>query len=118
MEIQEAITAFAQSEKIKSGIIWVSQVLELANGLPDKEKQGGEKVIKTLIDMIVNEIRLSQNVTNDSSWEEIEKVIDQAVIMIDSGVAHESIPHLTRALSLVVGICHSSMSFLKEKKLL
>ena len=33
MEINEAIMALSQSEKIKAGLIWVSQVLGLQQGL-------------------------------------------------------------------------------------
>ena len=32
MKTQEAVLAFSQSEKIKSGIIWISQVLEFLTG--------------------------------------------------------------------------------------
>ena len=61
MNTKEAIMAFSQSEKIKSGIIWVSQLLELLRGLPEPEKQGAEKAIKLLVDMIFQEIQLRPN---------------------------------------------------------
>jgi hypothetical protein len=118
MNTQEAIMAFSQSEKLKSGIIWVSQALELLSGLPTPEKPGAEKIIKMKIDMIVQEIRLARRVTGDSAWDEIEVVIDQALVMINSGVAPESVVHLTRALSRVTSIGHRSMSTLKEKGLI
>jgi len=110
--------AFSQSEKIKSGIIWVSQALELLRGLPTPEKSGAEKTIKLKIDMIVQEIRLAKNVTGDPAWDDIEAVLDQAMVMINSGVAPESVVHLTQALSRVTSIGHRSMSMLKEKGLI
>ncbi|MBC8418462.1 MAG: hypothetical protein KJ573_17285 [Proteobacteria bacterium] len=118
MNIHEAIMAFSQSEKVKSGIIWVSQALELLGGLPTHEKQGAEKIIRMKVDMIVQEIRLARNVTGDAAWDNIEPIIDQAIVMINSGVAPDSVVHLTQALSRVTSIGHSSMSFLKEKGLL
>lgn len=118
MNTREAIMAFSQSEKIKSGIIWVSQALELLGGLPTPEKPGAEKIIKMKIDMIVQEIRLAQNITGEPDWHDIEAVIDQALVMINSGVAPESVVHLTQALSRVTSIGHRSMSMLKEKGLL
>ena len=118
MTTQEAIMAFSQSEKIKSGIIWVSQALELLRGLPAPEKPGAEKTIKMKIGMIVQEIRLAENVTGNPDWKDIEAVIDQALVMINSGVAPESVVHLTRALSKVTSIGHRSMSILKEEGLL
>ena len=107
--------AFSQSEKVKSGIIWASQALELLGGLPVPEKTGAEKVIRMKIDMIIQEIRLARNVTGDIAWDDIEATIDQAMVMINSGVAPESVVHLTQALSKVTSIGHRSMSFLKEK---
>jgi len=110
--------AFSQSEKAKSGIIWASQALELLKGLPTPEKPGAEKTIKLKIDMIVQEIRLAKNVTGDPAWDDIEAVLDQAMVMINSGVAPESVVHLTQALSRVTSIGHRSMSTLKEKELI
>jgi len=118
MNTQEAIMAFSQSEKVKSGIIWASQALELLRGLPTPERPGAEKTIKLKIDMIVQEIRLAKNVTGNPAWDDIEAVLDQAMVMINSGVAPESVVHLTQALSRVTSIGQRSMSFLKEKGLI
>jgi len=118
MDTREAIMAFSQSEKAKSGIIWASQALELLRGLPTPEKPGAEKTIKLKIDMIVQEMRLARNVTGDTAWDDIEAVLDQALVMINSGVAPESVVHLTQALSRVTTIGHRSMSILKEKGLI
>ena len=110
--------AFSQSEKVKSGIIWASQALQLLAGLPIPEKPGAEKTIQMKIDMMVQEIRLAKTVTGDSAWDDIEAIIEQAIVMINSGVAPDSVGHLTQALSKVTSIGHRSMSFLKEKGLL
>ncbi|MCP4681672.1 MAG: hypothetical protein GY864_05020 [Desulfobacterales bacterium] len=118
MNVQEAIMAFSQSEKIKSGIIWISQVLEMLSGLNETEKQGGIRIITAMINMLVQESRLAGKVTNDPAWEDIEKHIDKAIVMIESGVAPESISHLTQALSQVTSIGHKSMGFLKDQGLL
>ena len=118
MNEREAIMAFSQSEKVKSGIIWASQALELLGGLPVPEKTGAEKAIKMKIDMIIQEIRLARNMTGNPDWDDIESIIEQAMVMIRSGVAPDSVVHLTQALSRVTSIGHRSMSFLKEKGLL
>ena len=59
METNEAIMAFSQSEKIKAGLIWVTQTLNLLEGLPGGEKAGGEKVINAVLNMVGNEIKLA-----------------------------------------------------------
>ncbi len=118
MNTKEAIMAFSQSEKIKSGIIWASQTLELLRGLPEPEKRGAERVVKMLVEMIFQEIQLGGNVAAGEDWQGIEKSIDQAVAMINSHVAPESVVHLTQALSQVTTIGQRSMSTLQEQGLI
>ena len=44
MQIRDAITTFSQSEKIKGGLIWTSQAVELFKALPEVDKPGAEKI--------------------------------------------------------------------------
>ncbi len=118
METNEAIMAFSQSEKIKAGLIWVSQTLSLLEGLPGGEKAGGEKVINAVLNMVGNEIRLANAVGGDRGWGEIEPYLEKALVMVNSGVGAEANANLSKALSKVTSIAHGSMTFLKEKGLL
>jgi hypothetical protein len=118
MQTSEAIAAFSQSEKIKSGIIWVSQTVEMFNGLPDDEKQGAQKIVRAVISMIGHEIHLCKKSAPHELWADVEKNIDLALVMIDSQVAHESVYHLTRALTRVTTIGHQSLSYLKDQGLM
>ena len=118
MEVHDAIISFSQSEKIKAGLIWVSNAIELLKRPYEPERQGVEITIKAIIGMIVQEIRLAKNLAIDPAWDEVEKNIDQALVMINSNVGHESVAHLTKALSQVTGIAHRSMSFLKHQGML
>ena len=118
MEIDEAIMAFSQSEKIKAGLISISQVLEVLKGLAEGEKMGGEKIISVLLGMIDHEIKLSRAVTRHKAWDDVEPYIDKATVMVNSGVGHEATAHLSKALSKVTTIGQQSMTILKEKGLL
>ncbi|HOP47041.1 MAG TPA: hypothetical protein PK874_05205 [Desulfobacteraceae bacterium] len=118
MEIQEAVMAFCQSEKIKSGLIWVSQTFQLMEELPEPQKRGAAEIIKSLIIMIAHETKLAERYADDVTWADAEKYIEQAIVMIDSGVAFEAVPLLTKSLSKITNIGHRSMSFLKEQKLI
>ena len=118
MEIDKAILAFSQSEKIKAGIIWISHALDMLQGLPGAEKKGGEKMINAVLNMIGHEIRLAMTVAGGEGWLEIEPHIDKALVMVDSGVGHEANVHLSKALSKTTNIGQRSMTFLSEQKLL
>ena len=115
MKVQAAIMALVQSEKIKSGLIWVSQALELLANLPEKDNPGMEKMPRSFMNFILFEVHIAKQAAPDATWEDVEKNIDLAIIMINSGVPQESIYHLTRALSHVTNIGQRSMSYLKKE---
>ena len=118
MQTSEAIKAFSQSDKIKSGLIWASQIVEVYISLPESEKPGAEKMLKAIIGMLANEIHIAKKTAPHAIWPEVEKTVDTAVVLLNSGVAHDSGYHLTRALSQVTTIGQQSMTLLVERGLL
>lgn len=118
MNLKSAIITFSQSEKIKAGIIWLTQTLEILTGLSGVEQQGAEKIIKANIGMITHEVNIARNLTKESSWDDVEKHIETARVMINSQVAHEAGFHLTKALTQVTSMGHRSLSALKDEGLL
>ena len=118
MKTKEAIMAFSQSEKIKAGLIWISQALELLNSVQENERKGGYRMANALINMVAHEVGLARAVVGGDQWNEIESLLDRAGIMVQSGVGHEAIIHISKALSNVTSIGQRSMTFLKEESLL
>ena len=118
MDVKEAITAFSQSEKMKSSIIWASQAVEAFLGLPEEEKLGAVKIIRAVISMIGHEIHLCNKSAPHELWADVDKSLNMALVMIDSNVAHESVYHLTQALTKVTSIGHRSLTCLKENGLM
>jgi len=113
MTVKQAIIAFSQSEKIKAGLIWLSQAIEIQKSLSDTERRGAEKSVRTLLSMVGGEISLARKVAEDESWEDAEKHVDLAVVMMNSGVPHEAVYHMTRALSRVTDIGQRALTQLK-----
>jgi hypothetical protein len=118
MNISETISAFSQSEKVKSGLIWVSQLLEMVNGVPGHEKPGASKTLNTLLSLIGHEVRLAEKISPNEGWDRIADYMEKAQIMIQSGVPEESVVHLTKALSEATTVGHRSMSILREEGLI
>jgi hypothetical protein len=118
MQIPDAITTFSQSEKIKAGLIWATQAVELCQALPETDKPGAEKIIKAIVGMIGSEIIICKKSAPNELWTEVEKNMDTAMVMINSNMVHEAAYHLTQALTRVTTIGQRSMSILKDRKLL
>ena len=68
MTPREAVMAFSQSEKIKAGLIWVSQAVDQSVTLPELEKKGAAGVIRTTLAMIYHELRLAGKLSGGDSW--------------------------------------------------
>lgn len=118
MKTDQAIIAYSQSEKVKSGIIWISQCLDRLQGFGGDEKKGSEITIHLILNMIGHEINLAANMTNDKGWEEVKPHLERAMIMFDSGVGPEAGLHLSKALSKVTNISRRSMEYLRGEDLL
>ncbi len=118
MHVNQAIIAFSQSEKLKSGIIWASQIIEMYIALSESEKPGAERVLKTLINMIAAEIHVAKKAAPHDVWPDAEKDINTALVMFNSGVIHETGYHLTQALTKVTTIGQQSMTLLTDEGLL
>ena len=118
MDVNQAIIAFSQSEKLKSGFIWASQIIEIYIALSESEKPGAERVLKPLINMIATEIHVAKKAAPHDIWPDVEKDVNTALVMLNSGVTHEAGYHLTQALTKVTTIGQQSMTLLTEKGLL
>ncbi|KJS28733.1 MAG: hypothetical protein VR64_23125 [Desulfatitalea sp. BRH_c12] len=118
MDSRQAIISFSQSEKVKSGLIWCSQCTQILENLPPPEQQGALRVLQALIAMIANEVQVARQASGDPVWSEVDKFLNNARVMIESGVGHESGYHLTQALSQVNRIGQKSMTFLMTQGLL
>jgi hypothetical protein len=119
MNVQQAIVAFAQSEKIKSGLIWSSQVIQRVTGQPQGlERTGGEIAAKLLLEMISHEVSLTERLSKNSAWKQVDRHLRMALVMLNSGVGEESVWHVTQALSQVTRIGQIALSLLRDNNLL
>lgn len=113
MNTQQAVSGFSQGEKIKSAIIWASQLVQQAGSLQGAEKTGAEKILDTLLNMIAQEAHLTAKLTRDDTWTEAMQHIDTGITMARSGAFQEVPFHLTQALSRVTTAAQRAMSALQ-----
>jgi hypothetical protein len=118
METKEAILAYSQSEKAKAGLLMASQLLEIYNGMPDHERHAAERFLRPLIAMIANEIHLSKKMTSAEMWASVDKSLNAALVMMNSGVLSEASYHVVQAISAVTTIGQRAMQHLINQRLL
>lgn len=118
MESKSAIIGFSQSEKIKAGLIWANQCIDMISGLPPSDRSGVEKLMGAYVDMVAVELSVARKMAPDERWQEALQHMNRASVMIRSNVIHEAPFHLSKALTVVTSIGHETMTDLVAKKLL
>lgn len=118
MQNRQAIISFSQSEKVKSALIWCSTCANLVQNLPEAQQQGAVRVLQSLLAMVDNEVQLARQASGEPIWNEVEKMLNTARIMVDSGVSQEAEYHLTQALTQVNRIGQRSLTHLIEQGLM
>jgi hypothetical protein len=118
MNSNEAIMAFSQSEKVKAGLIMIAGSLELLKNMAGEEKRGASRIIYMDLSMLGHEVGLAKVVTGHEEWNEVERFLNKALVMFDSGIGEEALILVSRALSQVTNIGQQSMSYLKQTNLL
>lgn len=114
MDLQTAVMAFSQSDKIKSGLIWASQLAGMHASLSEMEKRGAGLTIQHLLAMLADELRLARRNAGGAEWAEAAKHMEMALVMAHSGVIEESAFHMARALRQVTGVGQRAMTVLKD----
>lgn len=112
MDPKTAITQLTQSEKIKAGLIWISHATGVFSGLPEHHKKGASAAFHAFVGMLLQEVYLVRRATDDGDWNAVERHINMALVMIDSGVAAEASFHLTRALRRTTAKAEEAMKAL------
>ncbi len=104
MNAENATWALCQSEKVKAGLIWTSSAVEISLGLEGMARKGAQRIICGLIAMVAGEVHLARKLSRDDTWLKVDKSLNMARVMVDSGVAREAVFHLAKALSEVTNI--------------
>ena len=118
METREAIFNFQYSEKMKSGLIIGTSLLDqLASLKKDEEFSGGKKVLVWYLEGLLREIRIAENVLGSGHYADLERKLMEVIGRIQMSQYQEAQRSFSEAISLATTSCQKAMSFLMEKKL-
>jgi hypothetical protein len=119
MEAREAILNFQYSEKMKSGLIIGTTLLDqLVSLKKDEELSGGRKVLVWYLEGLLREVRIAENVLGLGHYAELERKVMEVIGRIHMSQLQEAQGSFSEAISLATTSCQRAMSFLVEKKLL
>jgi hypothetical protein len=118
METREAILDFQYSEKMKSGLIigttLLDQLVSLRN---DGELSGGKKVLVWYLEGLLREIRIAENVLGSGHYADLERKVMEVIGRVHMSQFQEAQWSFSEAISLATTSCQKAMNFLVEKRL-
>ena len=118
MDTREAILDFQYSEKMKSGLIIGTTLLDqLASLKEEEELSGGKKVLVWYLEGLLREIRIAGNLLGSGHYADLERKVMEVIGRIHMSEFQEAQVSFSEAISLATTSCQRAMSFLVEKKL-
>jgi hypothetical protein len=118
METREAILDFQYAEKMKSGLIIGTTLLDQLGSLKKEEElSGGKKVLAWYLEGLLREIRIAENVLGFSHYADLERKVMEVIGRVHMSQFQEAQWSLSEAISLATTSCQTAMSYLMEKRL-
>jgi hypothetical protein len=118
MEIREAILDFQYAEKMKSGLIIGTTLLDQIVSLKKEEEfSGGKKVLVWYLEGLLREIRIAENVLSSGRYADLERKVMEVIGRIHMSQFQEAQGSFSEAISLATTSCQTAMNFLIERKL-
>lgn len=119
METREAILDLQYSEKMKSGLIIGTFLLEQVMSIKNEEELiGGQKILVVYLEALLRELRIAENVVGLGHYEDLERKLMEVIGRIQLYQFQEAFRSFSEAISLASTSCQSSMSFLVGKGLI
>jgi hypothetical protein len=118
METREAILNFQYSEKMKSGLIIGSRLLDQMVSLKDEERSGGMKVLIWYLEGLLREVRIAGNVLGLDHYGDLERKVMEVIGRVQISQFQEAQRSFSEAISLATTLCQSSMNLLMGRKLI
>jgi hypothetical protein len=118
METREAILDLQYSEKMKSGLIIGSGLMDQLVSMKDEELAGGKKVLVWYLEGLLREIRIAENVLGRGHYSDLERKVMEVIGRVQMSQFQDVQRSFSEAISLATTSCQISMSFLIEKRLI
>jgi hypothetical protein len=118
METREAILDLQYSEKMKSGLIIGTGLLDQLVSLRDEEQSGGRKVLVWYLEGLLREIRIAENVLGMGHYSDLERKMMEVIGRVQMCQFQDAQRSFSEAISAATTSCQTSMSLLVEKRLI
>ena len=118
MNTREAILDLQYAEKMKSGLIIGTGLLDQLASLNGEELSGGKKTLIWYLEGLLREIRIAENVLGRGHYGDLERKVMEVIGRVQMSQFEDALRSFSEAISSATTSCQTSMSFLVEKRLI
>ena len=115
MNVKEAIISFQYAERIKSGLIIASKLVDQIDRMTEKEQIGAEKLLIHFINALMNEIRIAYNASNIQAFQRTSQNLEKSIPNIQEGNYDEALKNISQAISSATTGGQEAAETLKRK---
>ncbi len=106
------------AEKVKSGLIIGTGLLDQLALLKGEEHAGGQKVLIWYLEGLLQEVRIAENVLGKGHYRDLERGIMEVVGRLQMSQFEEALRSFSAAISSATTSCQASMNFLVEQRMI
>lgn len=117
-DVRKAIICFQYVERIKSELIIATRLLGEIEELKGDELAGAEKLMSSLLEALLGEIRIAHNVLGLRNFEEAGMRVEEAAGNVRLHGYSEAVKSISRAISFITTSGQHAMQTLREKGLI
>jgi hypothetical protein len=118
MNTREAILDLQYAEKMKSGLIIGTGLLDQLVSLKGEELAGGKRVLIWYLEGLLREIRIAENVLGKGHYGDLERKVMEVAGRVQMSQFQDALRSFSEAISSATTSCQTSMSFLVENRLI
>jgi len=117
LNVKEAIVSFQYAERIKSGLIVASKLIDEVYRMPENERLGAEKLLISFMSALNGEIKIAYNVSHLQSFMDASLRVEKGVENIRSKKFNEAIRNISQAISLTTTEGQRAIKILEAEKI-
>ena len=99
MDVRDAVISFQYAERIKSGLIIASKLVDEVAVMDDEERRGARKLLIHFLNALLGEIRIAYNASQLNFFKEAGLILEEGIESVRSEKYEEALRSISHAIS-------------------
>ena len=118
MDVKDAVISFQYAERIKSGLIIASELVDEVAAMDYEERKGARKLLIHFMNALLGEIRIAYNASKLNFFKEAGLIFEEVIENIRSEKYEEALRSISYAVSSATTGGEIAANILKENEML